>query len=252
MATGNADPGTAAAAVRVAWWRDQRLDTEAPRRHGIGWSSPDGHRGWRIERPGRWQLLSHDNTSTESDVGYAATATLVGPVSPDDAMRLVRRRSDPGLGEVGGPKPAFRLVEVSGPAGSGRTTLLRRCGRTAHATSLPLSSRRQPGRRTGFPSPARTWTRCCRTGRPRRRSPIPRARRDPVPPAVAVPDVEALQLARDRHRRPRRVDAASTKGCSEGAATGRVSSRVATEGRRLNEGLLPKEQRLGLSSAASD
>jgi hypothetical protein len=48
-------------------------------------------RGWRNERPGRWHLLAYDGPAWESNLDYAATVTLRGPVVPDQAAQILAR-----------------------------------------------------------------------------------------------------------------------------------------------------------------
>ena len=47
--------------------------------------------GWRNERPGRWHLLAYDGPAWESNLDYAATLTLRGPIGPDQAAQILAR-----------------------------------------------------------------------------------------------------------------------------------------------------------------
>ena len=61
--------------------------------HGFLTSSCDDlvDRGWRNGRPGRWHLLAYDGPAWESNLDYAATVTLRGPIGPAQATHLLAR-----------------------------------------------------------------------------------------------------------------------------------------------------------------
>ena len=48
----------------VYWWRDQRLDTEVPRCHGIGWSASDGRRYGALALPSESRVLLDEQLET--------------------------------------------------------------------------------------------------------------------------------------------------------------------------------------------
>lgn len=86
--TADSNADASLSGVRVYWWRDQRLDTEVPRSHGIGWASSDGR------RYGALALRSDSRVLTDEQLEPLAAAELADQpgLGLDVRLSSVRRR----------------------------------------------------------------------------------------------------------------------------------------------------------------
>lgn len=105
--------------VRVYWWRDQRLDTEVPRCHGIGWASSDGR------RYGALALRSDSRVLADEQLEPLVAAELAGQpdLGLDVRLSSARRRWSQAGAAVRILAEGGQIVDADLRAHYGTTTL---------------------------------------------------------------------------------------------------------------------------------